>query len=95
MVLSRSAIPETIVSRLDSFDVRRTMSFCCVSSSDSCESEMVGWEGSVASMADASFDFATEDGSVSGSKSAFKMRASFAESDVLMVSPAIVADIRR
>jgi hypothetical protein len=55
---------------------------------------MVGWEGSVASMEDVSFDFATEDGSVSGSKSAFKMRASFAESDVLMVSTAIVADIQ-
>lgn len=95
MILLRSSIPESIVSRLESSDVRRTMSFCCVSSSDNCESEMVEWEGSVASMADASFDFATEEGSVSGSKSAFKMRASFAESDVLMVSTAIVADLQR
>lgn len=42
------------------------------------------------SIADASFDFATDEGSVSGSNRAFKMRASFADSDVLTVSTAMV-----
>ena len=57
---------------------------------ESCEEEIVGSAGSVVSIADASFDFATDDGSVSGSKSAFNMRASFADNDVLIVSTAMV-----
>lgn len=51
---------------------------------------MVGCGGNAASMADASFNFATDDGSVSGSKSAFSIRASLADSDVLIVSTAMV-----
>lgn len=50
----------------------------------------MGCDGNVVSTADASFDFATDEGSVSGSKSAFNMRASFADSDVLIVSTAIL-----
>lgn len=50
---------------------------------------MVGSGGKVVSTADASFDFATDEGSVSGSNSAFRIRASFADSDVLIVSTAI------
>ena len=40
---------------------------------------MLGWGGRDGLMAVASFDFATEDGRVSGSKSALRTRASFAE----------------
>lgn len=92
MMLSSSCIPASTNSELESLDVRRMMPFCCVSRMDSCDEEMVGCGGNVVSMADASFDFATDDGSVSGSKSAFNMRASFADSDVLIVSTAIVVD---
>jgi hypothetical protein len=40
---------------------------------------MLGCGGREVSIAVASFDFATDDGSVSGSKRAFNTRASFAE----------------
>jgi hypothetical protein len=42
---------------------------------------MLGCGGSDVSTADAFLDFATDDGRVSGSKSAFRTRASFAERD--------------
>src|SRR5690242_14617856 len=64
------------------------MSFCFVSRIDRCDAEIVGSGGKVVSTADASFDFATDEGSVSGSNSAFRIRASFADSDVLIVSMA-------
>ena len=50
----------------------------------------MGCGGNESSIAVASFDLATDDGSVSGSKSAFRMRASFADNDVLTVSTAMV-----
>lgn len=95
MTLFRFSISEATVAKLESLDVRRTMSFCCVSRVDSCEEEMVVCGGNVVSMADASFDFATDDGSVSGSNSAFNMRASFADNEVLIVSTAIEASVLR
>jgi hypothetical protein len=87
---SKFLMAESIVSPLDSLDARRTMSLCSVSRIDSCEEEMVGCGGNEASIDDASLDFATDDGRVSGSKSAFKIRASLADSEVLAVSTAIV-----
>ena len=93
MMLLRFSISESIASEFESLDVRRTMSFCCVSSMDSCDKGMVGCGDNVLSMAEASFDFATDDGSVSGSKSAFNTRASFADNDVFIVSTAIVAGV--
>jgi hypothetical protein len=94
-MLSNSSISTSIVSGLESLDVRRMMSFCCASRVDSCDEEMVGCGGSVVSMADASFDFATDDGSVSGSNSAFRIRASFDDSEVLIVSTAIVTNVKK
>jgi hypothetical protein len=93
VMLSSSCIPASIDAGLESFDVRRMMSFCCVSRMASWDEEMLGWGGNVVSIADASFDFAADDGSVSGSKSAFNMRVSFAESDVLIVSTAMLLDL--
>ena len=92
---SSSFIAESIVCVLESLDARRIMSFCCVSKIESCDDEMAGCGGNVVSMAAASFDFATDDGSVSGSKSAFRMRASFADNEVLIVSIAIVTDAKK
>lgn len=89
MMLSSSFIPQSTVSRPDSRDARRMMLFCCVSRFDNWDVVMVGCGGSAVSIADASFDFAAEDGSVSGSNSAFNMRASFADNEVLIVSTAI------
>lgn len=91
MIVSSSLIPFSIKSALNSPDVRRMMSFCCVSKTESRDVEIVGCDGSVVSIVDASFDFATDDGSVSGSNSAFNMRASFADNDVLIVSTAMVS----
>lgn len=51
---------------------------------------MLGWGGREAFIAAESFDFATDEGSVSGSKRAFRMRASFADRVVLGTSIAIV-----
>src|SRR5690349_18453 len=65
------------------------MSFCCDSRMDRCDAEMVGSGGKSVFTADASFDFATDEGSVSGSNSAFRIRASFADSDVLIRSTTI------
>ena len=42
MMLSRLLIADSMVSVLESLDVCRIMSFCCVSSTDSCEEEIVG-----------------------------------------------------
>lgn len=75
---------------LESFDVSWMIWFCCVSRVESCAAEMVGCGGNELSTADASFDLATDDGSVSGSKSAFRMRASFADKEVFIVSTAIM-----
>lgn len=51
---------------------------------------MLGCGGREAFIAAESFDFATDEGSVSGSKRAFRMRASFADRVVLGTSIAIV-----
>lgn len=64
---------------LEFVETRRTMSFCRASRLESSETVMLGWAGSDGSIAAASFDFATDDGRVSGSKSAFRTRASFAD----------------
>src|SRR4051812_40048197 len=64
---------------LESVETRRTISFCWASRVDNWEAEMFGCGGSAVSIADASFDFATDDGRVSGSNRAFRTRASFAD----------------
>lgn len=51
---------------------------------------MLGCAGSDGSIAAVSFDFATDEGRVSGSKSAFKIRASFADRLVFGTSTAMV-----
>lgn len=55
----------------------RTISFCWSSRADSWIEEMLGCGGNEGSIEEASFDLATEEGRVSGSKRAFKMRLSF------------------
>lgn len=60
-------------------ETRRTMSFCCFSRMDNLEVDMLACGGSDVSITVASFDLATDEGRVSGSKSAFRTRASFAE----------------
>jgi hypothetical protein len=78
-----SAIPASISVILDVLDMRPTISLCWRSSAVSCEVEMLGWAGSDGSIdEDTSFCCPTEEGRVSGSKSAFSMRASFADRDV-------------
>ena len=67
-----------------------TSSFCWFSRVDSCDDGMVGCEGRESSIVEVDFDAATEDGSVSGSNSAFKILASFAESVVFGVEIAIL-----
>lgn len=60
---------------------------------ESWEAEMFGWGGSDASIDAASFVFATEDGRVSGSKSAFKTRASFADKFGVGTETAMAGDV--
>lgn len=60
----------------------RTSSFCWVSRMESCNEEMLGCGGNEVSTADAFFDCATDEGRVSGSKSALRILLSFAESEV-------------
>lgn len=79
---SSSVIAASISWMLELVDMRRTMSFCCASNVDSSEAAMFGCGGNVLSIAEASFDFATDEGRVSGSKRAFRTRASFADSVV-------------
>lgn len=67
-----------------------TISFCCASSSASWARGMVGWGGSDGSMDALSFERATDDGSVSGSKSASRIRLSFVLRAVLGISIAMV-----
>ena len=60
------------------------ISLCWRSSAVSCVFGMLGWAGSDGSIEeDMSFCWPTEEGRVSGSKSALRMRASFADNDVL------------
>lgn len=63
---------------LELLDTCRTISFCWFSRVGSCDEDMLGCGGREASIAAASLDLATDEGSVSGSKSASKMRLSFA-----------------
>ena len=51
---------------------------------------MLGWGGSEAFIAAESFDLATDEGRVSGSKRALRIRASFADKVVLGTSMAIL-----
>jgi hypothetical protein len=79
-----SAIAASISEVLEVFDMRPMISLCCRSSDVSCEVEMLGWAGSDGSIDDeVSFCWATEEGSVSGSNNALRMRASFADKVVL------------
>jgi hypothetical protein len=70
----------SISEMLELLEIRRTISFCWASRVDSCDVGMCGCGGNEVSIADASCDFATDEGRVSGSKSALRTRASFAES---------------
>lgn len=74
---------ESIAEESEEEVMSRTISFCWASSMESWEDGMLGCEGRLESTAEASFERATEEGRVSGSKSAFRMRASFALSVVL------------
>ena len=94
MMSLSSVIAASISSRLELVETRRTMSFCCASSVDSSEADMFGCGGNVVSIAVASFDFATDDGRVSGSKSAFRTRASLADRVVEGVEIAMVEVLR-
>jgi hypothetical protein len=79
------------MSELDELEVMCCISlFWWASKVDSCGGVMVGCAGRESSIVDLDFDAATEDGSVSGSKSAFRILASFAESVVLGVEIAIL-----
>lgn len=81
------------MSALEELDVMcRTSSFCWASSMESCDAEMVACEGRESSIVEAVFEAATDEGSVSGSKSAFSILASFAESAVLGVEIAMVIE---
>ena len=80
----------SIAATSELLDTLRTTSFCCASRVDSCADGMLGCAGNEASIAAVSLDLATDEGSVSGSKSAFKMRASFADRVVLGTSIAMV-----
>lgn len=79
MMRSTSDIAASMSSMLEPDATRCTISICRFSRVDNLEADMLACGGSDASTVVESFDFATDEGSVSGSKSAFKTRASFAE----------------
>jgi hypothetical protein len=76
---------------LEVLDMRSMISLCWRSSDVSCVVEMLEWAGSDGSIDDeVSFCWATEEGRVSGSNSALRMRASFADRVVLGIEIAMV-----
>lgn len=79
------------ISVVEELDVMcRTSSFCCASRVASSDDEMVGCEGRESSMTDADFEAATDEGRVSGSKSAFNILLSFEERAVVGIETAIL-----
>jgi len=85
MMASSSQIAAWILEGVELGVMWRMRSVCWISSVERSDEEMVGCGGSKASIIEALFEAATEEGSVSGSKRAFSILASLAERLVLVV----------
>lgn len=83
MISSSCLIASCIKEVVEEEVMLRTRSFCRVSSVEICEEGILGCEGKDASIIERSFERDIDEGRVSGSKRAFRIRVSFAERDVL------------
>lgn len=89
-MLSRSCSAASIAAGEEADVMFWIISVCWVSRLESWEAGMVGWDGREASIGEVDLAAATEDGRVSGSKRAFRIRVSLAERVVFGVEIAML-----